>query len=164
MMNHGFKGPIVYNLGTRQVENRLWILDELLYIRVSPNTKSGITAVLGYEKKPPQLFRLEMTKAGESETGRAHLVFRHTYALQNEVTFSESCCFTGEDRELFIAAGKDGVTYIWDQESGALLHTVQPQIHGLTAWAWNPVAENPLMFATGSADGAVSLWRKPPEE
>lgn len=164
--NHGFKGPIVYNLQTRQIEYRLWVLDELSYIRVSPTTKSGISVLLGYEKwKPPQLFKLEMTKAeAGGEAGTAQLVFRHTYAFKKHAMFTKRSYFVGKDRELVIANEKDGFTYIWDQESGALLHTVQTEVEAFAPSAWNPMAEHPLMFATGCADGAICLWRNLSEE
>lgn len=51
-----------------------------------------------------------------------------------------------------------------------LLHHVRAQAHGgdLTCIAWNPAAEDPFMFATGSHDGAVRIWTRnpagPPEE
>ena len=53
-----------------------------------------------------------------------------------------------------------GDIYIWDRESGTLLHHVRPQSLGggdLTCVAWNPAAE-PFMFATGSHNGAVRIW------
>lgn len=59
-----------------------------------------------------------------------------------------------------------GDIHIWDQESGALLHQFRAQALGgdLTCIAWNHAADNPFMFATGSHDGAVRIWTKPPDE
>lgn len=59
-----------------------------------------------------------------------------------------------------------GDIHIWDQESGALLHSIRAQAHGgdLTCIAWNHPATNPFMFATGSHDGAVRIWTRQPEE
>jgi len=55
-----------------------------------------------------------------------------------------------------------GDIYIWDQESGALLHVIRGQSHGadITCIAWNPIAEDPYMFAAGSHDGTVRVWTR----
>lgn len=59
---------------------------------------------------------------------------------------------------------KAGDIFIWDTESGALLHHIRAQAHGgdLTCIAWNHAVTEPFMFATGSHDGTVRIWTKPP--
>lgn len=99
------------------------------------------------------------------------------------VDFAGPSYFGGKNNELVLCAGKGtfpvgscnhfpltifghqaGDIHIWDQESGALLHHVRAQALGgdLTCIAWNHAAEDPFMFATGSHDGAVRIWTKPP--
>lgn len=57
-----------------------------------------------------------------------------------------------------------GDIHIWDRVSAVLLHHIRAQEVGgdLTCIAWNPAAENPFMFGTGSHDGAVRIWSSPP--
>jgi WD repeat-containing protein 26 len=45
-----------------------------------------------------------------------------------------------------------------------LLHHIRGHEVGgdLTCIAWNPAAEDPFMFGTGSHDGAVRIWSSPP--
>ncbi len=99
-----------------------------------------------------------------------------------QVEFAGPSYFGGKNDELVLCAGKGpfshiicesrllmqdsaGDIHIWDTESGALLHHVRAQALGgdLTCIAWNPAAEDPFMFATGSHDGAVRIWTRPTE-
>jgi len=60
---------------------------------------------------------------------------------------------------------KEGDILIWDRESGILLHQIHGRAHSgdLTCIAWNHAAIDPFMFASGSHDGAVHIWTKPPD-
>jgi WD40 repeat protein len=60
---------------------------------------------------------------------------------------------------IFLIAGD---IYIWDQESGTLLHVIRGQAFGadITCIAWNRVVEDPYMFAAGSHDGTVRVWTR----
>jgi len=60
---------------------------------------------------------------------------------------------------------KEGDILIWDRESGILLHQIRGRAHSgdLTCIAWNHAAIDPFMFASGSHDGAVHIWTKPPD-
>jgi WD repeat-containing protein 26 len=82
------------------------------------------------------------------------------------VDFAGPSYFGGKNDQLVLCAGKAGDIHIWDQESGSLLHHFRAQELGsdLTCIAWNHAAEDPFMFATGSHDGAIRIWSKPPEE
>jgi len=93
-------------------------------------------------------------------------IHRHTYMPKAPVDFAGPSYFGGKNDELVLCAGKAGDIHIWDQESGVLLHHVRAQALGgdLTCIAWNHAAQDPFMFATGSHDGAVRIWSKPPDQ
>lgn len=57
-----------------------------------------------------------------------------------------------------------GDIFIWDTESGVLLHHILGQAHSgdLTCIAWNHAVSEPFMFASGSHDGTVRIWTKSP--
>ena len=98
------------------------------------------------------------------------------------VDFAGPSYFGGQDDQLVICAGKGvqfqphtmvyqfltlhqaGDIHIWDMASAVLLHHIRAQEVGgdLTCIAWNPAAEDPFMFGTGSHDGAVRIWSSPP--
>lgn len=46
-----------------------------------------------------------------------------------------------------------------------MLHHIRGRAHSgdLTCIAWNHAAVDPFMFASGSHDGAVHIWTKPPD-
>lgn len=105
------------------------------------------------------------------------------------VDFAGPSYFGGRNKELVLCAGKgelilprhphedDSLTkiltlfhsqggdiFIWDTESGVLLHHILAQAHSgdLTCIAWNHAVSDPFMFASGSHDGTVRIWTKPP--
>lgn len=116
--------------------------------------------------------------------------FRHTYLPKVLVDFAGPSYFGGRNNELVICPGKGlvkilkrlcffiyiltkkigfpigGDIHIWDQESGALLHLIRvPENSGdLTCIAWNNLADDPFMFASGSYDGGVQVWTRHPDE
>jgi WD40 repeat protein len=59
---------------------------------------------------------------------------------------------------------QEGDIFVWDTESGALLHHIRRQSHNadITCLAWNHAASDPFLFATGSHNGTVRIWTKPP--
>jgi WD40 repeat protein len=63
----------------------------------------------------------------------------------------------------FLRLSQAGDIHIWDRVSAVLLHHIRAQEVGgdLTCIAWNPAAEDPFMFGTGSHDGAVRIWSSP---
>lgn len=65
----------------------------------------------------------------------------------------------------FLTQGEAGDIHIWDRTSAVLLHHIRAQEVGgdLTCIAWNPAAEDPYMFGTGSHDGAVRIWTSAPQ-
>ena len=103
-----------------------------------------------------------------------------TYIPRVPVDFTGASYFGGKNNELVLSFAKGvpgcccackaslilclpaGDIYIWDQESGALLHVIRGHSHGadITCIAWNPMAEDPYMFAAGSHDGTVRVWTR----
>lgn len=67
-------------------------------------------------------------------------------------------------KNLTLFHSQGGDIFIWDTESGVLLHHILAQAHSgdLTCIAWNHAVSDPFMFASGSHDGTVRIWTKPP--
>ncbi|KAJ3763939.1 hypothetical protein EV360DRAFT_91547 [Lentinula raphanica] len=150
-------GLSVYNLDRNEIEHATPVLNDVKDITLARSSRTGLVALVSYENKaPPQLWKLEMVK------DVARLTLRHTYMPKTQVDFAGPSYFGGKNDELVLCAGKAGDIYIWDQESGALLHHVRAQDLGgdLTCIAWNHAEDNPFMFATGSHDGALRIWTK----
>ncbi|KAK0192616.1 hypothetical protein F5146DRAFT_1102483 [Armillaria mellea] len=162
-----FRHP-VYNTETNQIEQSIakhQVLNDVRDITLARNTKNGLIALVSYEyKAPPQLWKIDIVKDHRDNNAQmvARFTLRHTYMPKGSVEFAGPSYFGGKNDELVLCAGKAGDIHIWDQESGALLHYVRAQALGgdLTCIAWNPAAEDPYMFATGSHDGAVRIWTR----
>ncbi|KAJ8474163.1 hypothetical protein ONZ45_g16045 [Pleurotus djamor] len=161
------KRLVVFNMETQSIENQTPVFNEVRDITISRSAKHGTVALISYENKaPPQLWRLKLIKDRENNslvTGRLEL--RHTYMPKLAVDFAGPSYFGGKNDELVLCAGKAGDIHIWDTESGSLLHHVRSQALGgdLTCIAWNHAATDPFMFATGSHDGGVRIWTRPPD-
>ncbi|TFK38155.1 hypothetical protein BDQ12DRAFT_631389 [Crucibulum laeve] len=162
------KRLVVYNTDTKQIENQTPVLNDVRDITLAQTARSGLIALVSYENKaPPQLWKLDtVVKDREAHTSTVRLTLRHTYMPKTPVDFAGPSYFGGKNHELVLCAGKAGDIHIWDRESGSLLHHVRAQAHGgdLTCIAWNHAAEEPFMFATGSHDGGVRIWSKPPPD
>ncbi|KIK57375.1 hypothetical protein GYMLUDRAFT_75576 [Collybiopsis luxurians FD-317 M1] len=160
---------LVYNMETSQIERTTPALNDITLARTR-NTRNCLEVLVSYENKvpltsylaqktPPQLWKLETIE----DTVR--LILQHTYMHESSVDFAGPSCFGGKNDELVLGAGEAGNIYIWDRESGAMIHHVQAQEFGgnLTCIAWNPAVKNPFisaMFATGSHDGVVRIWTR----
>ncbi|KAE9393814.1 WD40 repeat-like protein [Gymnopus androsaceus JB14] len=145
----------IYNMDTEQIEHATPVLNDVKDISLARNTRTGLVALVSYENRaPPQLWKLETVQDA------ARLTLRHIYMPKSPVDFACPSYFAGKNDELVLCAGKAGDIHILDQESGTLLHHVRAQDLGgdLTCIAWNNAEDNPLMFATGSHDGAVRIW------
>lgn len=106
--------------------------------------------------------------------------YSRTYLPRTPVQFTGVGYFGGKNNELVLSFTKrwfqsfhtdtnnlsfafsDGDIYMWDQESGILLHVIRGHGQGvdITCVAWNRVAEDPYMFAGGSHDGTVRVWTR----
>ncbi|KAL0577193.1 hypothetical protein V5O48_004791 [Marasmius crinis-equi] len=162
------KRLVVYNMETKQIESTTPVLNEVKDITLARRSRSGIVALVSYENKaPPQLWKIDLLKDRENtEKVIARLTLRRTYMPKVPVDFAGPSYFGGKNDELVLCAAKSGDIHIWDKESGSLLHHVRSSALGgdLTCIAWNPAAEDPFMFATGSHDGTVRIWTKPPSD
>ncbi|KDQ13401.1 hypothetical protein BOTBODRAFT_66862 [Botryobasidium botryosum FD-172 SS1] len=149
------KRIIVYNMAERVIENQVPILQEVRGIQVSSN---GQLALVSYENQtPPQLWRIPLIR------DQARLQRMHTYMPHAPVDFAGHSYFGGKEDQFVICAGKGGETFVWDRETGALLHFIRAhaQASDLTSIAWNRASPS-LMFASASHDGAVRIWTTPP--
>ncbi|KAF8155867.1 hypothetical protein B0H34DRAFT_512681 [Crassisporium funariophilum] len=161
------KRLVVYSVESKQIESQTPVLNDVRDITLAQTARNGLVALISYEHKaPPQLWKLEQVKDRETNANVVRLTLRHTYMPKVLVDFAGPSYFGGKNNELVLCAGKAGDIHIWDQESGALLHFIRAQAHGgdLTCIAWNPAAEDPFMFATGSHDGGVRVWTRHPDE
>jgi len=158
------KRIIVYNVETKQIEHQTPVLNDVRDITLAQTIRNGLVALISYEHMAaPQLWKLELVKDRDDHTViTARLSLRHTYLPKVAVDFAGPSYFGGRNNELVLCAGKGGDIHIWDQESGALLHSIRAQTHGgdLTCIAWNNAAEDPFMFAAGSHDGGVKVWTR----
>ncbi|KAF9444114.1 hypothetical protein P691DRAFT_787144 [Macrolepiota fuliginosa MF-IS2] len=172
------KRLIVFNMELQQIEYQVPVLNDVRDITLAETIGTGLVALISYENKAaPQLWKLEIVKDRENGRESSRLTLRHTYMPKSAVDFAGPSYFGGRNHELVLCAGKNywnknqpnfkaGDIFIWDTESGALLHHIHAQAHGgdLTCIAWNHAMTNPFMFASGSHDGTVRIWTKPPTE
>lgn len=159
------KRLIVFNIETHQLECQVPMLSDVRDITLVEARKHELLALISYENRaPPQLWKLEIVKDRESGRETSRLTLRHTYMPKSPVDFAGPSYFGGKNHELVLCAGKKGDIFIWDTESGALLHHIRGQAHSgdLTCIAWNNAASDPFMFASGCHDGTVHIWSKPP--
>ncbi|KAJ7598512.1 hypothetical protein C8J56DRAFT_168138 [Mycena floridula] len=155
----------VLNIETGFIENRTPVLNNVSHVSLSQSFEKGIVALVSYENEaPPQLWKMDLVKDRDNNLRTtARLTLIHTYIpLKGPVDLAGPSYFGGKKDELIFSAGKAGDIYIWDQESGALLHHFHAPVVGadLTCIAWNRATEDPFMFATGSHDGTVRIWSK----
>ncbi|KAF5391042.1 hypothetical protein D9757_003978 [Collybiopsis confluens] len=148
----------VLNMDTGQVEHTIPVLNDVKDITLAKKTSSSVAALVSYENKAPaQLWELEVVK------NIARLTLRQTYVPKSPVDFVGRSHFGGKNDELVLCGGKAGDIYIWDRESGVLLHHIEAQDLGgnMACIAWNSVEDDPYMFATGNNNGAIRLWTEP---
>ncbi|XP_006463427.1 hypothetical protein AGABI2DRAFT_187019 [Agaricus bisporus var. bisporus H97] len=157
------KRLIVFNMETKQIECQVPVLDDVQDVTLAETLKNELVALFSCgNKAPPQLWKLEIVRNGETGKEHSRLTLRHTYMPKTAVDFAGPSYFGGRNKELVLCAGKD--IFIWDTESGVLLHHILAQAHSgdLTCIAWNHAVSDPFMFASGSHDGTVRIWTKPP--
>ncbi|KAF6743642.1 hypothetical protein DFP72DRAFT_1020164 [Ephemerocybe angulata] len=161
------KRLVVYNIGTKEVESQTPLLNDVRDITIA-RTRNHLMALVSYENKAsPQLWKIELVKDRENNATVARLTLRHTYMPKKPANFSGPSYFGGKNNELVLCTTKGGDIHIWDRESATPVHAIRAtKVHGgdLTCIAWNPAAEDPYMFATGSHDGGVRVWTRPPDE
>ncbi|KZV68541.1 WD40 repeat-like protein [Peniophora sp. CONT] len=164
------KRIISYNLERKRVESQVPVLDDVRDITLA---KSGLYALVSYECRAPQLWKLETYKQRSEMDGlsstqgppstpvaTSRLSLECTYTPHIPEGLSATGCFGGADDELVLCASKAGDIHIWVRESGLLVHHFCARELGgsdITCIAWHPAAGT-YTFATGSHDGAVRVW------
>ncbi|EGO26456.1 hypothetical protein SERLADRAFT_436268 [Serpula lacrymans var. lacrymans S7.9] len=154
------KWLLIYNLETRQIEDRVLVHSDVRDIAID---RSGSWVLVSYEyKAPPQLWKIDVlpSRRNGAET-TVKLSFRHKYIPFAPVDFAGPSCFGGIDDQFVLCAGKAGDIYIWDRESAMILHNVRAPAWDdgdLTCIAYNNAEENKFTFATGSHFGPVRIW------
>ncbi|EGN95187.1 hypothetical protein SERLA73DRAFT_77198 [Serpula lacrymans var. lacrymans S7.3] len=152
-------------IGT-QCENRTPVFNDVRDITIS---RKGTVALLSYgHKLPPELWKLELVRGRDNKVLQIlRPSLQHTYMpVRNVINFVGPSSFGGLDDQLVFCAGKAGDIHIWDRDTAALLHHIQPRgpVGDLTCIAWNTSIDMPIMFATGSHDGAVRVWTSTDED
>ncbi|KAF8334044.1 uncharacterized protein EI90DRAFT_3121408 [Cantharellus anzutake] len=152
------KQIIVYNLGDLKrvsLYHQAPFLDSISDVTLSI---SGDLVLISYDDRSPH--RLLQIK---TDTSQPRLVRRCTYVTPKRIDFIGPAQFGDVSaavetaRDLFVLHGE---IYIWDRQTGQLLHTLHTSEDGLqlNCMAWNQAGENQLMLAAGARDGTVRIW------
>ncbi|KAG9318950.1 WD40-repeat-containing domain protein [Chiua virens] len=158
------KRIIVYNMHTKRKESQTPLHDDVRDIIIS---KRMSVVLVSFEQAPPQLWKLEIVRDrartnGESPQTAARLHLKHTFAPNVPTQIAGSCYFGGKDEQFVFCIGKAGDVHVWDRDTAALLRYLRPmnmsESTDMTCIAWNNGMDDPMMFATGSHDGAVRIW------
>ncbi|EKM59697.1 uncharacterized protein PHACADRAFT_192071 [Phanerochaete carnosa HHB-10118-sp] len=156
---------VLYSFARSKVVKRARVFHEICSITVARDNR---LALVSYDNKaPPQLWGFHaVTTKGKEEWD---LVLKHTYLPRERTSFSGLPAIMGGTRDrLVLRAGIAGDIHIWHRDMGSFLHCIQaPENFGhLTSFAWNRWSED-WMFATGTHEGAIHVWRlseKEPEQ
>ncbi|KAF8599392.1 WD40 repeat-like protein [Ceratobasidium sp. AG-I] len=152
MKSRNEKRILVYNLQTKSIENQVPLLQEVRDVTLS---EQGNYALVSYENQaPPQAWHIDMI-GSEQE---CQLVLAHTYSTKDSVEFAGPSYFGGVNDTFVLCASKSGEIYIWERESGILLHSLKAPDQELTHIAWNHKSPSGFMLASAAHDGIVRIW------
>ncbi|KAG8707653.1 hypothetical protein FRC09_001681 [Ceratobasidium sp. 395] len=147
------KRILICNLKTSTIEHQVPLLQEARYVSL---TQQGDYALVSYQNKaPPQAWRIVSFKRAQV----CRLFLAHTYFAKRPVDFAGPSYFGGMEDSLILCASKGGEIFIWERESGMLLHSLKAPDKELVNLAWNYSSLNGLMFASAAHDGMVRIWR-----
>ncbi|KAG8790503.1 hypothetical protein FRC12_011735 [Ceratobasidium sp. 428] len=147
------KRILVCNLKTSTIEHQVPLLQEARYVSL---TQQGDYALVSYQNKAPsQAWRIVSFKRAQV----CRLFLAHTYFAKRPVDFAGPSYFGGMEDSLILCASKGGEIFIWERESGMLLHSLKAPDKELVNLAWNYSSLNGLMFASAAHDGMVRIWR-----
>ncbi|KAG9016039.1 hypothetical protein FRB90_003763 [Tulasnella sp. 427] len=125
----------------------------------------GYLALISYKgAAPPELWHISAV----AENPRLERL--QTYTSTATADFAGPSHFGGQQDQFVICAGQKGTIYVWDRETGLLLHSLQgPQnaynvVEKMTSVAWNSCATGRYMLASGTNHGTVQIWTTPEEE
>lgn len=131
-----------------------------------------------FAQAPSQLWKIQV------KGPIPNIVLRHTYDVRGDFSTLASIFGGGEDRLVmrggiggFLVISSDafsltfntaGDVYVWDRDSGNLLHHIGVpsgvQVGHLSSLAWNSSMTESFMFAAGSHDGAIRIWKALPND
>ncbi|GJE84620.1 WD40 repeat-like protein [Phanerochaete sordida] len=153
---------VLYDLTEDKVAKRTSVFHEICDITLARDNRS---VLVSYENRaPPQLwgFLASTTKRGNEW----NLRLKHTYLPREQTSFSGLPAILGGTLDrLVLRAGIDGDFHVWLRNVGTLLYCIRaPKNFGqLTAFTWNRWSDE-WMFATGTNEGAVHVWKMVEEE
>ncbi|KAG8925342.1 hypothetical protein FRC02_009735, partial [Tulasnella sp. 418] len=151
------KRLVAYNVVTGEIESQSPIMNTARNVTIG---KEGKCALVSYEDRhPPELW--EVSVSGE---GTLKMSLHYACEVDQPVVFTGDSYFGGTDDEFVICATKNGKIYIWDTQTGYLLHSLQAQqTRGnpgrVTGIAWGNADIRTHVLASGHGDGTVRVWR-----
>lgn len=155
----------MYDIARGKIVKRTPVFHEICNITLARDNR---LALISYENKaPPQLWGFHaVTSKGKEDWD---LVLKHTYLPRERTLFAGLPAILGGDRDrLVLRAGTTGDIHVWHRDMGSILYCIRaPENFGhLTSFTWNRWSDD-WMFATGTHEGAVHIWRvceKEPEQ
>lgn len=106
-----------------------------------------------HEKAFPELWKINMHVPQKE----FHLI--RTYFAKASCDFSGRGCFGGPEDIYVCCSSQDGEIYIWNRDTGLLLHTVHPDNdEHIKFFACNKRAFPDFLCASGAVDGMLSIW------
>ncbi|PFH49908.1 hypothetical protein AMATHDRAFT_146529 [Amanita thiersii Skay4041] len=154
------KRIFVFDIENRRIECQRPLHHDIRDIHVG-RARDGLVALVNFDKAPPQLWRVELFRDPVDGTVRTNLNLKYTLLLKPPADTTGPSAFAGRNNQYVLSPGRGGNIYVWDQETGALMHQYMRPVHfndmissGVT---WNNGAED-AMFATGSQQGDVLVW------
>ncbi|KAG9016034.1 hypothetical protein FRB90_003758 [Tulasnella sp. 427] len=153
---------IAYHLKNKKILCQVPLRKHVRDITISsdPNNGNGYLALVSYEYTAP----LELWHVSAVAYG-AWLQLVQTYWLPTTDTeFAGPLCFGGQQDQFVIWTMTSGKTYIWDRQTGFLLHSFQAanNIDSIpeypTGVAWNSSATGRYMLALAASCGTVQIW------
>ncbi|KAF8637933.1 hypothetical protein AX17_002554 [Amanita inopinata Kibby_2008] len=155
------KRILIFDMETRRIECQRPLYHDVRDVNVV-RARDGLVALVNYASKaPPQLWRVEYFRDPMNGIVKTDLKLRHTLMLKSPSDTIGPSAFAGRRNQLVLTPGRGGNIYVWDQESGALVHQYMRPAHSTdmisSGITWNNGSED-AMFATGSQQGDVLVW------
>ncbi|KAG8939498.1 hypothetical protein FRC03_006264 [Tulasnella sp. 419] len=151
------KRLVAYNVESGEIENQSPILNTARNVTIG---KEGRYALVSYEDRhPPELWEVSVN---DDKTLKISL--RYACEVDQPVMFTGDSNFGGADDKFVICATENGKIYIWDTQTGYLLHLLQAQqTRGdpgrITGIAWRKADIGTHVVASGHGDGTIRVWR-----
>ncbi|KLO18647.1 hypothetical protein SCHPADRAFT_104450 [Schizopora paradoxa] len=153
---------IVYDLEKHAVESRIPVFSQFRGLNLS---KDQSVLLVGYVDKPPQLWNID----GNSEESSAQTMLRLSpqCAYESKLkSFTDEFCrgrtfFYGNNDEFVICWDYyNDEFHVWDRQYAVLLYTFSNWYRGGSLQSMDVNrAHHALMFATGSFNGDLTVWR-----